>query len=170
VRRFLGLLLAALAATVCLAAASDPAERLSDPAKEARARALFTQIRCVQCQSESIDDSEAPLAHDFRQIVREQVAAGRTDAEIKRYLVDRYGAFVLLKPGFGPDAVMVWLLPLIAVLGGGAAFVFYLRRRGREPAADLTAAEEAELRDLMARHAFAAPSPQENTEDELGLS
>jgi cytochrome c-type biogenesis protein CcmH len=170
VRRGLALLAAALSGALCLAAASDPAERLRDPAKEAHARALFREIRCVECQSESIDESEAPLAHDLRQIVREQVSAGRSDAEIKRYLTDRYGEFVLLKPGFSAANAVVWVLPVVAALGGGLAIVLYVRRRGREPEPDLTAEEEAKLRDLMAGHAFAARWPQENTEDDLSVS
>lgn len=168
-RRF-ALLLAALGGIACLAAASDPAERLHDPAKEAHARVLFRQIRCVQCQSESIDDSQAPLAHDLRQIVREQVAAGRSDAEIKRYLVARYGEFVLLKPSFaGPNAAL-WLVPLLAGLGGAAGFAAYVRGRGQAPEPDLSPEEEVEVRNLQARHAFASTAPQENTEDDLSVS
>jgi cytochrome c-type biogenesis protein CcmH len=84
-------LLAALAGVLCIAAASDPAERLPDPAQEARARAIFEDVRCLVCQNESIDDSEAELAGDLRRVVREQVRQGRSDAEIKRFLTDRYG-------------------------------------------------------------------------------
>jgi cytochrome c-type biogenesis protein CcmH len=169
VRRPLLLLLAALGGAMSLAAASDPAERLKDPAKEARAHALFREIRCVQCQSESIDDSEASMARDFRQIVREQVAEGRSDPEIKRWFRDRYGEFVLLRPSFGAGNVILWLLPFVAALGGGAVIVFYVRRRGREAEAALTEEEEAKLKDLMTRHAFAATWPQENTEDDLSV-
>lgn len=161
------LIAAALGGLICLAAASDPAERLSDPAKEARARALFREIRCVQCQSESIDDSEAPLAQEFRQIVREQVAAGRSDAEIKAYFHERYGAFVLLRPPFDWANAAVWGLPVLALAGGGAALVAYVRRRARVEAAPLTPEEEAEIRAkvkaLDERQAFAASTPHENT-------
>ena len=90
----------AAGAVLCMAAASDPAERLSDPVKEAHSRQLFEQFRCVVCQNESIDDSEAPLAHDLRLIIRQQVAQGRTDAQIRTFLVERYGEFILLKPRF----------------------------------------------------------------------
>jgi cytochrome c-type biogenesis protein CcmH len=94
-------ILAALAGVLCIAgSASDPAERLPDPAQEARARAIFEDVRCLVCQNESIDDSEAELAGDLRRIVREQVRQGRSDAEIKRFLTDRYGEFVLLTPAF----------------------------------------------------------------------
>jgi cytochrome c-type biogenesis protein CcmH len=161
---------AALAGLLCLASASDPAERLRDPAQEARARALFREVRCLQCQSESIDDSEAPLAHDLRQLVREQVAAGRSDAQIRRYLVDRYGEFALLKPSFSWSNAALWLVPLGATLGGAGAFVLYLRRRRREPEAELTAEEEAEIRNLMERHAFAATAPHEINQDDLSVS
>jgi cytochrome c-type biogenesis protein CcmH len=170
VRRRFALLFAALGGMLCLAAASDPAERLHDPVKEAHARALFRQIRCLQCQSESIDDSEAPLAHDLRQIVREQVAAGRSDAEIKRYLVDRYGEFVLLKPSFDGANAALWLLPLAAALGGAAGFAVYLRRRGEAAEPELSLDEEVEVDNLLARHAFASTAPQENTQDDLSVS
>jgi cytochrome c-type biogenesis protein CcmH len=169
-RRRFALLVAALGGMACLAAASDPAERLHDPVREAQARALFRQIRCVQCQSESIDDSEAPLAHDLRQIVREQIAAGRSDAEIKRYLVDRYGEFVLLKPSFDGANAALWLIPLAAALGGAAGFAVYVRRRGKAAEPELSPEEEAEVDNLRARHAFASTAPQENTQDELSVS
>ena len=169
-RRRLALMLAALGGVLCLAAASDPAERLHDPAKEARAHALFSQIRCVQCQSESIDDSEAPLAHDLRQIVREQVAAGRSDTGIKQYLVARYGEFVLLRPSFSGANAALWLIPLLATLGGAAGFAVYVRGRAQVPEAELSPEEAAEVDNLLARHAFAATAPQENTEDDLSVS
>ena len=105
-------LLLAIAALFCIAAAGDPSERLPDPAQEARARALFAEFRCVVCQNESIDDSDAEVAGLLRRTVREQVAAGRTDAEVRTYLVDRYGEFVLLKPTFSAGNAVLWLLPL----------------------------------------------------------
>lgn len=108
-----------LAAVVCMAAASDPAERLPDPAREARARALFSQVRCMVCQNESIDDSDAELAADLRRLVREQVAAGRTDQEVKAYLVSRYGEFVLLKPALSWTNGLLWGAPFLVVLAGG---------------------------------------------------
>jgi cytochrome c-type biogenesis protein CcmH len=150
-RRRFALLVAALGGMACLAAASDPAERLHDPVREAQARALFRQIRCVQCQSESID-------------------AGRSDAEIKRYLVDRYGEFVLLKPSFDGANAALWLIPLAAALGGAAGFAVYVRRRGKAAEPELSPEEEAEVDNLRARHAFASTAPQENTQDELSVS
>jgi cytochrome c-type biogenesis protein CcmH len=121
-------ILAALAGVMCIAgSASDPAERLPDPAQEARARAIFEDVRCLVCQNESIDDSEAELAGDLRRIVREQVRQGRSDAEIKRFLTDRYGEFVLLTPAFNAGNIALWGGPfLVAALG-----IFLLLRRLR---------------------------------------
>jgi cytochrome c-type biogenesis protein CcmH len=162
-------LLTVLAAVACLAAASDPAERLHDPAREARARTLFRQIRCVQCQSESIDDSEAPIAHDLRGIVREQVSQGRTDGQIKHYLVDRYGEFVLLRPSFSWVNTLLWLTPLFAVGAAGAVLVVQARKSRPEVEPPLSAEEEARLaaltmtgaRDSNSSHAFASSPPHE---------
>jgi cytochrome c-type biogenesis protein CcmH len=136
-----GLLAAAL---MCMAGASDPADRLKDPIQEARAEHLFAQLRCVVCQNESIDDSEADLARDLRQIVRQQVAAGRTDAQIRSYLVARYGEFILLKPTFSAGNSVLWLAPLLIVLCGGAFFAVRSRGGARLEAA-LTPEEESKL-------------------------
>ena len=92
--------LAILAAVFCIAAASDPAERLPDPAQEARARGLFREVRCLVCQNESIDDSNAELAADLRRLVRDEIKSGKTDEQVRAHLTDRYGEFVLLKPAF----------------------------------------------------------------------
>ena len=118
-------LFAALAGVLCIAAASDPAERLPDPAQEARARAIFEDVRCLVCQNESIDDSEAELAGDLRRVVREQVRQGRSDAEIKRFLTDRYGEFVLLTPAFNIGNLALWGGPFLVV---GLGIVLLLRR------------------------------------------
>ncbi len=134
------------AALSIAAAANDPAERLADPAQEARARALFREVRCLVCQNESIDDSEADLAEDLRKLVRGQVAAGRTDAEIKRYLTDRYGEFVLLKPPFSPGNAILWLTPFAIVFGGGAILILRARKPPSTP--PLSADEEAALAAL----------------------
>lgn len=140
-------LLLALAAVVCIGAASDPGERLKDPAQEARARHLFEQFRCLVCQNESIDDSQAGLAHDLRQIVRQQVAQGRSDAQIRTFMVDRYGEFILLKPRFSVGNSVLWLAPFVIVLGGGAFFAVRARRPSRfEPT--LTPEEESRLNAL----------------------
>ena len=139
--------LAALFAALSLAAASDPADRLHDPAQEARARHLFHEIRCLVCQNESIDDSEADLARDLRQIVREQVQSGRSDAEVRAFLVARYGQFVLLKPGFNPGNLALWLGPFAVVLLGGGLLAGRLRRP--VPTPPLTEDEEKRLADLL---------------------
>jgi len=141
------LVLAALAAVLCMGAtAADPTQQLKDPAQEARARALFRQIRCLVCQNESIDDSDADLAEDLRKLVRGQVAEGKTDAEVRSYLTDRYGDFVLLKPRFSAGNAILWLAPFAVVLVGGVAFVM-LRRRETTPA-PLSEEEEARLQAL----------------------
>ena len=141
----------ALAALALMAAAPAPSspygpDRLADPAQEARAHALFRQVRCVVCQNESIDDSEADLAGDLRRIVRAQVAAGRSDADIRRFLVDRYGQFVLLKPRFDAANALLWLGPFALVAGGLAAAA--VSRRGRTAAAPLSPDEAARVEAL----------------------
>ncbi len=139
-------ILAAVAGVLCIAAAADPADRLADPAQEARARAIFTDVRCLVCQNESIDDSEAELAHDLRQIVREQVRAGRTDAQIKRYLTDRYGEFVLLTPAFSWMNLALWGGPFaVVILGAG---LLATRLRNRSSVEDLSPEEADRVRRL----------------------
>jgi cytochrome c-type biogenesis protein CcmH len=131
---------------LCIAAAADPSERLQDPAQEARARSIFKDVRCLVCQNESIDDSEAELAHDLRRIVREQVAAGRSDAEIKRFLTDRYGEFVLLTPRFSAGNLALWGGPfLVLVLGAG---LLVARLRNRLPEEELSVDEAERVRRL----------------------
>lgn len=144
-RRFL---VAALAGLLSLGAASDPSERLADPAQEARARTIFRDVRCLVCQNESIDDSEAELAHDLRQIVREQVRAGATDAEVKAFLTERYGEFVLLTPARSMGNLLLWAGPFLVVLLGGGLLLLRLRRT--PPEVDLSPAEAARVRQLAA--------------------
>ena len=140
-------LLILLAALACLAAAENPADQLPNAAQEAHARALFKEIRCVVCQNEFIDDFDAEVAGNLRQAVRAQVAEGRTDQQIKAYLVQRYGEFILLRPTFSPGNALLWLSPFLIVLAG--AGVLILRARGMtSPEARLTDAEEAKLREL----------------------
>jgi cytochrome c-type biogenesis protein CcmH len=156
-----GVIVAALLST---AGASDPSERLADPAQEARAEHLFGQLRCLVCQNESIDDSSADLAKDLRQIVRQQVAQGRSDAQIRAFLVDRYGEFILLKPRFSVGNAMLWLAPLLIVLCGGAFFATRSRRGlGLEEA--LTAEEEERLGALQAKPLDRAVSVAVGTQD-----
>lgn len=118
----------AFAALFLAAAAPDPADRLPDAGQEARARAIFSGVRCVVCQNESIDDSEADLAHDLRQTIRAEVAAGRSDEEIRRFLVARYGDFILLKPGVNATTALLWGAPFAILLIGGAVLVLQRRR------------------------------------------
>ncbi|MDB5445829.1 MAG: cycL [Phenylobacterium sp.] len=133
--------LAAIAAVLCMAAAADPSERLPDPAQEARARHIFEQVRCLVCQNESIDDSEAELARDLRGIVRDQVRQGRSDDQIKHFLVDRYGEFVLMRPTFSAGNAALWLGPFLVVALGGILLVVRLRSRAAEPELDEADAE-----------------------------
>jgi cytochrome c-type biogenesis protein CcmH len=142
-------MLAALAGVLCMAAASDPAERLRDPAQEARARHLFQDVRCLVCQNESIDDSEAELAADLRRIVREQVKAGKSDAQIKRFLTDRYGEFVLLTPSLAPGNIALWAGPFLVVLLGGTLLL--IRLRNRTPDVELSKDETQRLKRLSER-------------------
>jgi cytochrome c-type biogenesis protein CcmH len=138
---------AVLAGVACIAAASDPAERLPDPAQEAQAREIFRDVRCLVCQNESIDDSEAELARDLRQIVREQVKAGRSEPEIKRFLIDRYGEFVLLTPRFSAMNLALWAAPFLVVVAGVALLLVRLRKRA--PETELGAEEAERVRRLV---------------------
>lgn len=139
-------LLAIAAAVLCLAAASDPAERLADPAQEARARVLFREVRCLVCQNESIDDSSAELAADLRRLVREEIKAGKSDGQIRAHLTDRYGEFVLLKPTFSWSNAALWGAPLLVVLAGLGLLVANFRNRPADEA--LSPDEEAVVRRL----------------------
>ena len=146
------LLLAAFAAPAAYAV--QPDEIMSDPVKEARARDLSRELRCMVCQNQSIDDSDAPLARDLRLLVRERIAGGDSDSQVIDFLVARYGEFVLLKPRFTPHTVLLWLLPPLALIGGGLALWFYSRRRSKAGSATdpshLTEEEEARLERLLA--------------------
>jgi len=105
---------------------------LSDPAQEARARALQKELRCVVCQGESIDESGAPIAADIRRLIRERIKAGETNDQIKDYLVGRYGDFVLMKPPLEPNTWLLWFGPAaILLLGGGVAAVVVIRANRR---------------------------------------
>ena len=134
-------------------AAVQPDEMLQNQELEARARTLSQQLRCMVCQNESIDESDAPLAHDLRVLVRERLQAGDSDAQVLDFLVARYGEFVLLKPRLSWRTAILWGLPPGLLLGGIALLVAAAaRRRGRvqEPAPNLTAAEELRLKKILA--------------------
>jgi len=130
--------------------AVEPNEMLSDPALEARARALSQGLRCLVCQNESIDDSGASLAHDIRVLVRERIKAGDSDQQVIDFLVSRYGEFVLLKPPLSWHTVALWGLPPALLLVGIAVMIAMARRRAElPPAPALSAAEEARVEDLL---------------------
>jgi cytochrome c-type biogenesis protein CcmH len=135
---------------LCLATqamAVQPDEILPDAALEARARALSRELRCVQCQSESIEDSNASIARDLRLLVRERLVAGDTDAQVRAYLVARFGEFVLLNPTVQGLNWLLWLAgPAMLMAGAGIAVISTRRRRPEE--AGLTSAEQARLREL----------------------
>jgi cytochrome c-type biogenesis protein CcmH len=143
------LAVAALLLAPLLAHAVEPAEMLSDPQLEARARALSAGLRCLVCQNESIDDSNATLAHDIRVLVRERLLAGDSDQQIRDFLVARYGNFILLKPPFEPGTYVLWLTPFLLLLAGGGAIFLNTRRKAPAAPADLTAAEKARLAAIV---------------------
>jgi cytochrome c-type biogenesis protein CcmH len=134
--------------------AVQPDEMIADPVLEARARALSKELRCMVCQNESIDDSEAPLAHDLRVLVRDRLKAGDTDQQVFDFLVARYGEFVLLKPPLSWHTVALWGLPPAVLFIGAVVIIADLRRRRRLPsiaedASGLSEAEESRLAELL---------------------
>jgi cytochrome c-type biogenesis protein CcmH len=135
------------------ARAVQPDEIMPDPVKEARARTVSAELRCMVCQNQSIDDSEASLARDLRLLVRERIAAGDSDSQVIDFLVARYGEFVLLKPRFEPATLLLWLLPPLLLALGSLALWRHGRGRGRSVSAAaavaLTADEQARLAALM---------------------
>lgn len=146
---WVGLLLIPLPAN-----AVQPDEILDDPALEERARDISAGLRCLVCQNQSIDDSDASIARDLRILVRERIESGETDEEVVDYIVSRYGQFVLLKPVFSPTTILLWSTPLLVLIGGG--FYLFLRRRSDSAlvadapgAPPLTAEEEARLNDAL---------------------
>ena len=148
-RRLLSALLLAIG-VMLPALALEPGEALDDPALEARARAISRELRCLVCQNESIDDSAAPLARDLRRIVRERLVAGDSDEEVLDYVVARYGEYVLLRPRVKPQTWLLWFGPGLALLIGGAAIGFDVRRRAAAPApAALSPDEERRLREIV---------------------
>ena len=145
-----------LIAGAVVAHAVQPDEIMADAAQEARARELSRELRCMVCQNQSIDDSEASLARDLRLLVRERIAAGDSDAEVIDFLVARYGEFVLLRPRFRSETLLLWLLPPLLLAGGGIGLWFSVRRKaaaGEGAGVRLTTAEEARLAQLTASDA-----------------
>jgi cytochrome c-type biogenesis protein CcmH len=150
-----------IAAAVCFLAllalvpahAVLPDEVMSDPAKEARARDLSRELRCMVCQNQSIDDSEAPLARDLRLLVRERIKAGDSDSQVIDFLVARYGEFVLLRPRFERQTLALWLVPPFLLIAGGVVLWLHTRRRSKTGpdgvGSPLTPDEESRLQVLM---------------------
>lgn len=139
-----------LAAAPALAA--DPSEMLKDPVLEKKAEELGKELRCLVCQNESIEDSNADLARDLRIIVRERIAKGESPDQVKQYVVDRYGDYVLLKPPFKGSTLVLWLGPFVLlVLGAAAAFAVFRRRAGAGavPPPPLSAEEKRRLDALL---------------------
>lgn len=132
--------------------AVNPDEMLADPALEARARMISEGLRCLVCQNENIDASDADLAHEIRIIVRERLTAGDSDDQVRQYLVDRYGEFVLLKPVFALHTLILWVAAPVVLVVGAIALLFAARKRRRlaaEPvAAHLTPEEQKALDEL----------------------
>jgi cytochrome c-type biogenesis protein CcmH len=137
------------------ALALEPGERMADTALETRARALSSELRCLVCQNQSIDDSNAPLAKDLRLLVRERLAAGESDSAVMSYIVARYGDFVLLKPPFNSHTLLLWAAPMLCLLGLGYALLRSSGRFGSSapvPTSDaLDPDEERRLKALLAR-------------------
>ena len=130
--------------------AVNPDEVLADPALEARARALSAELRCMVCQNQSIDDSNADLAKDLRLLVRERISDGDSDEAVLNYIVSRYGEFVLLKPRVGMKTLLLWGAPVLLVLAGGLSLLVFARKRAGKPTGSkLTADEQARLSELL---------------------
>ena len=151
-RRLLALLLVLL--TVLPALAVEPTEMLKDPALEARARDIGRGLRCVVCQNQSIDDSNAEVAHDMRRAVRERLTAGDSDQQVYDFMVARYGDYVLLDPPFKPRTLILWLgAPLLLVLAGGILLLSARRRRVLGVVQPLSEEEQRKLAALLKRDA-----------------
>jgi cytochrome c-type biogenesis protein CcmH len=142
--------------SVSLAFAVEPNEIMQDPALEQRARVLSRELRCMVCQNQSIDDSNAPLARDLRILVRERLKAGDRDDQVLDFLVARYGEFVLLRPRFAWHTALLWLAPLVILAVGGFAIIVFMRRRETGSgeltgAPTLTDDEQARLAAILER-------------------
>jgi cytochrome c-type biogenesis protein CcmH len=138
----------ALLLAISFAYAVQPDEILKDAALEARARAISVGLRCLVCQNQSIDESEASIARDLRLLIRDQIISGKSDTEVVDFVVARYGDYVLLKPRFAPSTFILWLTPFALVLAGIALAIRRMRRKGHENVS-LTAAEKAELDSIL---------------------
>jgi cytochrome c-type biogenesis protein CcmH len=149
----LALLFALIIAGGEAATAVQPEEKLADPRLEARARALSAELRCLVCQNQSIDDSDAPPARDLRLLVRERLSAGESDSEVMKFLVDRYGEFILLRPRLTASTAVLWIAPLLILLLG-IVLVRRVMKPGERTAAaslplELTPEEQGRLREVL---------------------
>ena len=146
------LLAAAFVVAAFPAFAVNPDEVLADPALEARARALSSQLRCMVCQNQSIDDSNAELARDLRLLVRERLENGDSDEAVIDYVVSRYGEFVLLNPRLRGETLLLWGAPIVLFLAGATAMILFVRKRGgKATGTPLSDAEKAELESALKR-------------------
>ncbi len=144
------LIVALMAGLVAASAfAVQPDEMLPDPALEARAREVSRDLRCLVCQNQSIDDSDAPLAHDLRVLLRQRLTVGDTNDQARQFLVDRYGDYVLLKPPFKKTTLVLWFAPPLFLLAGIAAALAVYRQRRLKPVADALSAEEKARLDRL---------------------
>jgi cytochrome c-type biogenesis protein CcmH len=150
-RAVLPIAIGLLALAIAPAGAVEPGEILKDPALEARARAIGAELRCVVCQNQSIDDSNADLARDLRRVVRERLVAGDSNERVIAYVASRYGDFVLLRPPLKPETALLWGGPGLVLLSGVVGVAVYFRRRRTEAAGPvaLSADEERRLRALL---------------------
>jgi cytochrome c-type biogenesis protein CcmH len=143
--------LALLAALALPALAVQPGEELADKGQERRAREISAGLRCLVCQNQSIDDSDAPLAKDLRRIVRERISAGDTDLAVRDFVVTRYGEFVLMKPPFGLHTALLWIGPFLVLMAGAGGLLMWRRRASATPldTAPLSAEERERLESLV---------------------
>lgn len=147
--------LAMLCAALLLSPAAwavTPDEILEDPALEQRARGISSGLRCLVCQNQSIDDSDADLARDLRVLVRERLEEGDTDEQVVDFVVSRYGEFVLLRPRFNAQTLLLWIAPFALLIAGGAFVLFASRRRPRAEATGLSEEERAALDEVLRRN------------------
>ncbi len=148
-RQWLAPLLLILALVSSPALAVEPDEVLDDPVLEARARAISRELRCVVCQSENIDDSNAPLAKDMRLLVRERLEAGDTDEQVIAFFVERYGTYVLLKPPVQRNTMLLWAGPALFAFAAAVGALLMMRRRKERAPAPLSADEQRALDEMM---------------------
>ncbi|MBI2255295.1 MAG: cytochrome c-type biogenesis protein CcmH [Proteobacteria bacterium] len=141
-------------------------EPLADTALEMRARALMKEVRCVVCQAQSIDESDAGIASDMRRLIRQQIAAGESDAAILKYLSDRYGDFVLFKPPLKAATALLWAGPFVLLAIGGLIIVFFFRRRPTATANALSSAELDRIHAALDAEGLPSPAPEATTPTE----